>query len=257
MAKLNWQITSKQIQSVQNIVRTYKDPPIVKKRLTHAERSRSDKATEREVADFLAYERLAGVKHKQARNILQQFGLVRLEIPIDSRILNWLKSELEISVSKNDLARSYHSVLDEIQTLCKESEVMPCVLDGAIFASVEDQKDIPWTDYEEEWGSKLTPDEFWRILVNSIMTTNTKSGQGTALDRYRQDKPFVYDWIECRKLNEGGKLFEHVLKSFEQTKPKPTRYWRKAAQFIATNLVRLENGLWEEIETRFSRLQSV
>ena len=96
-------------------------------------------ATERAIADYLN-ERFAGLGPKQARNLLQVLGLTRYEIPIDSRIAKWLRrSGFPVPVSAGALSdREYYCfVLDGVQRLCEASDLFPCVVDGAVFASFD------------------------------------------------------------------------------------------------------------------------
>ena len=95
---------------------------------------------ERKVADDIN-KYFAGFGPKQSRNFLQWLGLTRYEIPIDSRITNWLNEEFKFPVILN--ARSlqdrnyYHFVSDGIQELCKACDVYPCVFDAAVFARAD------------------------------------------------------------------------------------------------------------------------
>ncbi|MBA7549614.1 hypothetical protein ES705_42104 [subsurface metagenome] len=86
-----------------------------------------------------------GFGSKQARNFLQALGLTKYEIPIDSRIMNWMKnfgfSILFSPIALQDKA-FYHFVSDGIQLLCEKANIYPCVLDAAIFSSNDD---ISWT----------------------------------------------------------------------------------------------------------------
>lgn len=106
--------------------------------------------TERELAVIIA-KNFMGVGPKQARNALQDLGLTIYEIPIDSKVTNWLNEiEFPITVSPRALQnkKNYHFVLDKIQLMCEEAReqarmepggldpaiVFPCVLDAAIFS---------------------------------------------------------------------------------------------------------------------------
>ncbi|MGB9611916.1 MAG: hypothetical protein ACPL7M_13180 [Bryobacteraceae bacterium] len=106
---------------------------------------RSDAALEREAARAVA-ELFKGVGPKQSRNLWQDLGLTRYEIPLDSRITKWLKGMgFPIPVSANSLgdAPYYDFALDGVQFLCAKAQVLPCVLDAAIFAS-----------YDTEWDQR-------------------------------------------------------------------------------------------------------
>ena len=102
---------------------------------------------ERSVADLLDDE-LSGIGPKQARNILQDLGLTRFEIPIDSRVMEWLNDSepriLPFQVTSVALAdrHCYGFILDTIQELCEKCETFPCVLDASIFSFLEKQRII-------------------------------------------------------------------------------------------------------------------
>jgi hypothetical protein len=102
-------------------------------------RAPATKEIERAVADFL-HQRLAGLGPKQARNLLQALGLTRHEVPLDSRMAKWLRAAgFPVPVTAAALAdRDYYCfVLDGFQLLCAAANEMPCVVDGAVFASFD------------------------------------------------------------------------------------------------------------------------
>lgn len=103
------------------------------------------RATEVEVANFLD-QSLVGFGPKQARNLLQDLGLTRYEIPIDSRIAKWLK-DIGFPASLSPAALSdrdyYHFISTAVVELCKRSGVLPCVFDAAVFSSFDDGM---WTE---------------------------------------------------------------------------------------------------------------
>lgn len=81
--------------------------------------------------------RLKGFGPKQSRNLWQTLGLMRFEIPIDSRIIKWFNRfgfPLKLSANALSDANYYDFVMDGIQEVCDASSVYPCVLDAAIFA---------------------------------------------------------------------------------------------------------------------------
>lgn len=103
------------------------------------------KIKERKIADQLNDE-LDGFGPKQSRNFLQALGLTRYEIPIDSRITNWLNEfGFPVTLSSAPLGDRgyYHFVLDGIQELCKQADIYPCILDAAIFSSFDNGE---WTE---------------------------------------------------------------------------------------------------------------
>lgn len=102
------------------------------------------KQTERIVADSID-QSFKGFGSKQARNFLQALGLTKYEIPIDSRITNWL-NDFGFPVTLSAIALQekayYHFVSDGIQLLCERANIYPCVLDAAIFSSFDNGQ---WT----------------------------------------------------------------------------------------------------------------
>jgi ribosomal protein S17E len=93
---------------------------------------------EARVANYLA-DNFKGFGPKQSRNVLQHLRLTRFEIPLDSRVMNWLNNTLKFPfrVSSVGLADKdvYRLVLDAICELCALCNAYPCVLDAAIFVS--------------------------------------------------------------------------------------------------------------------------
>ena len=105
---------------------------------------------ERQAADFID-ESFYGFGPKQSRNLLQSLGLTRHEIPIDSRIVKWLNGfGFPLMLSATALAdRNYYCfVMDGIQEICRACEVMPCVLDAAVFVSFDKEG---WTEENIIW----------------------------------------------------------------------------------------------------------
>ena len=94
-------------------------------------------SAERVAAHFVD-RRFVGFGAKQARNLLQLLGLTKYEIPIDSRVVKWLKIQ-GLPVELDELTQwvSYDSVSDNLQRLCKDAGVYPCILNAAIFASFD------------------------------------------------------------------------------------------------------------------------
>jgi hypothetical protein len=105
---------------------------------------------ERLVAHFV--DDLPGFGPKQSRNLLQGLGLTRYEIPIDSRVTRWLNKDFKFPIKLSATALAdlnyYEFVLDAVQQLCREADVMPCVLDAAIFSSVDNEG---WEGVKNIW----------------------------------------------------------------------------------------------------------
>jgi len=104
---------------------------------------------ERQAAEFVRHH-FVGCGPKQSRNLLQGLGLTKYEIPIDSRITKWLKDfGFPVRLSAGGLTDPdyYNFVSDGIQALCRQSDVLPCVFDAAVFSSY----DMGWTEDNILW----------------------------------------------------------------------------------------------------------
>lgn len=98
-----------------------------------------------EVAEHVQ-QHFLGFGPKQSRNVLQSLGLTRYEIPIDSRLTDWLNEfGFPVHLSAGALGDDdyYRFVSDGIQMLCERSGVLPWIFDAAVFA-LRDSAD--WTD---------------------------------------------------------------------------------------------------------------
>ena len=89
---------------------------------------------ERDAAHFAAIN-LEGVGPKQSRNLWQWLGLTRYEIPLDSRVVEWINRNLSITVDDSKLGddKYYESILDYVQDVCAKADVLPCIFDAAAF----------------------------------------------------------------------------------------------------------------------------
>jgi thermostable 8-oxoguanine DNA glycosylase len=122
-----------------NYIKLQKDDwdiiPLFKKELN----GKHPMEAERKIADDLD-DYFKGFGPKQSRNFLQNLGLTKYEIPIDSRIIKWLNDNgfpFLLNASLLQDKDYYHFVSDGIQMLCEKAEVYPCVLDAAIFTSFD------------------------------------------------------------------------------------------------------------------------
>ena len=106
--------------------------------------------SEQRAASFVA-DHFKGFGPKQSRNLLQSLGLTRFEIPIDSRITKWLNDfgfPVRLSAEALSDVNYYEFVSEGFQRLCAKSDVYPCVLDAAIFASYDQGG---WTEDNVVW----------------------------------------------------------------------------------------------------------
>ena len=82
-----------------------------------------------------------GIKSKQSRSLIQSLGITRYEIPIDSRVMEWLNNEIRFPIKLSSKGMQdenyYRFILTGIRTLCQEAEIFPCELDAMIFSIKE------------------------------------------------------------------------------------------------------------------------
>jgi hypothetical protein len=107
--------------------------------LLNALRPAASAEAEASAAQFLV-EHFTGIGPKQSRNLLQMAGLSRYEVPIDSRVVRWLNAfGFPVCISAAPLSDpSYYAFVSKgIQELCRNAKIVPCVLDAAVFASVD------------------------------------------------------------------------------------------------------------------------
>jgi hypothetical protein len=79
-----------------------------------------------------------GFGPKQSRNFWQTLGLTRYEFVLDSRITNWLReAKFPLPLSSAALSdEAYYVFLSDIlRELCIKANVLPCILDAAVFSS--------------------------------------------------------------------------------------------------------------------------
>ena len=95
---------------------------------------------ERDTAMWLS-DNFKGFGPKQSRNFLQALGLTRYEIPIDSRVTDWLRNDFTFPLAVGSKALNdpdyYGFVNDAIREMCKEVGTYPCVLDAVLFSRVD------------------------------------------------------------------------------------------------------------------------
>lgn len=94
---------------------------------------------EREAALYMKnnYE---GFGPKQSRNFWQELGLTRYEFVLDSRVIKWLKQiKFPLPLSSEALSNEGYYVFlsDILRKLCVQADILPCVLDAAVFASYD------------------------------------------------------------------------------------------------------------------------
>jgi hypothetical protein len=100
---------------------------------------------ERELCNQIVLDKeFKGLGPKQARNLLQMLGLTIYEIPIDSRVTDWLNDNEIFPFKLNSKGLSdiefYCFLNDAIILLCEKAGTKPCLFDAAVF-SLKEKKD--------------------------------------------------------------------------------------------------------------------
>jgi hypothetical protein len=101
--------------------------------------SHTNARRERAVAKYMK-DTFKGIGPKQSRNLIQEMGLSKYEIPLDSRIVKVLNSlNFPVPLSSKALADEnyYCFIEDGIHLLLKRLDIYPCVFDACAFASLE------------------------------------------------------------------------------------------------------------------------
>jgi hypothetical protein len=106
---------------------------------------------ETQAAQFLQ-QHFMGFGPKQSRNFWQSLGLTRFSLLLDSRVIRWLRENLDLeaglltSQGLNDEA--YYGFISRILIdLCNQAAVLPCMFDAAVFDSYDTAEwttDSPW-----------------------------------------------------------------------------------------------------------------
>ena len=87
---------------------------------------------------------LAGFGPKQARNLWQCIGVTKYEIPLDSRVSDWVNAlPSSFGIDPQQLYSSvpyYEAKMSEIQALCRAAKVLPCLFDAAVFSNADEEE---------------------------------------------------------------------------------------------------------------------
>jgi hypothetical protein len=91
--------------------------------------------------------------------------------------------------------------------------------------------------------TKLTPsrDDFWYMMVSCLLTTQQRSGPDSAVTRFINSVPFPLSYQLCVSQDDLRSFARDVIGGFGGL-----RFSNRLSDHIATNLHRLEQGLWNE-----------
>jgi len=170
----------------------------------------ADKEAERGAARWVA-DTFAGFGPKQARNLWQWLGLTRYEIPLDSRVSDWINKNLSVNVKASRLpdSRYYEAVLDYVQELCEGAGVLPCMFDAAAFR---------YDDAEDKAGSGNTGTTRSGYVNRHEQVVVRNTGQN-GTDHFQ----FVYQ-LACSRCGHtyganGSDIFERKCPNCQGGKP--------------------------------------
>jgi hypothetical protein len=166
-----------------------------------------DRLQEREAAHW-ADRSFAGLGPKQSRNLWQWLGLTRYEIPLDSRVTEWVNGNLTCKIEAKRLGqlKYYESALDSLQAICEKADALPCELDAAAF------------DYEDlGLGSARGTTETGFVNPNGQVTIRNTGLAGTDHNQY------IYQ-IACSRCGEiygtnGSDIFERKCPNCQKGTP--------------------------------------
>jgi hypothetical protein len=90
-------------------------------------------------------------------------------------------------------------------------------------------------------------EEFWRVLLGCLLTTQQRSTQGSPVDRFTEQKPFLLPLRECSQ--DVQKTVISVLTNFGGIRMAPTIGHR-----ARLNYQWLNNSGWARVEDQFQKL---
>lgn len=98
-------------------------------------------------------------------------------------------------------------------------------------------------------GIRLTRDWVWLRIVGSLLSTQQRSGPGSAVFRLMQTQPFALRYRVCRGQQALDRFAGDLLRRFGGI-----RRWRVVAAEIEENYLELERALWRKLLLRLSSL---
>ena len=92
--------------------------------------------------------------------------------------------------------------------------------------------------------------EFFEAMVGCLLTTQQRSGPDSAVTMFLNSKPFPIGYQECLAKTDLNKHVHEMISNFGGL-----RRSNRIADEIATNLKRLEEGLWCRIFKKIEQIQ--
>lgn len=91
-------------------------------------------------------------------------------------------------------------------------------------------------------------EEFWRVMLGCLLTTQQRSGPDSSVSRFLRRRPFQPALEDCSPETTES-LVRDALVRFGGIRRAPT-----IAKYAAANLTRLQAGEWLQIEEEFQKL---
>lgn len=98
---------------------------------------------------------------------------------------------------------------------------------------------------------EVTKEDFWYVMVSCLLTTQQRSGPGSAVTRFTNTRPFPLNYHLCVSSDDLCTFAQKVISSFGGL-----RFSNRLSSQIATNLHLLEQGLWSKTFAMLNKLRS-
>jgi thermostable 8-oxoguanine DNA glycosylase len=113
------------------------------------------------------------------------------------------------------------------------------------FVSLRVQRNV------EQTNISVTKPDFFYSMVACLITTQQRSGPGSAVTRFLNTDPFLLSYKKCINQNNITKFVADTITAFGGL-----RRANRISSEISENLFKLESGLWEEIFQILNELQN-
>ena len=98
-------------------------------------------------------------------------------------------------------------------------------------------------------GTVISEGKFWRCFVIAILTTQTKSGKGSALEEFIKTKPNILNYKYCIKIEGKESIEREVTKGV-------TRFRERACLYISEAIGKFKQGFWRDVKTQLKIIET-
>ena len=102
-----------------------------------------------------------------------------------------------------------------------------------------------------ETKPEVSKDGFWYVMVSCLLTTQQRSGPGSAVTRFINSRPFPLNYQLCMSPDDLRGFAQEVLSTFGGL-----RFSNRLSSQIAENLYLLEQSLWSKTFAMLDELRS-